>query len=226
MITLLAGLLQLLKSVRRDGLAQGFPQPTERGKNSDAGNRRPLWILALLVFVALAWATKQQKLSVASFSSIGRDSKRTARGYDSKIDWYLKEVNQKKQLNAAKVEVDNFYSAPELDNQTAPVGRVENTEAMTNYGVSMDQDSSAEQVYQQIEADDAVAPPDSPDDFINRRLIAQRMQQEMSQQERKQYIRQFLANARKAGYDITLDSNLRVRRVRKINQYKIFNPDE
>jgi hypothetical protein len=130
---------------------------------------------------------------------------------EAKVNRYLKEINEKYEMAKKNSDFENKSSSQPL----SPDARII-PEPDRNLGVAMDQENSAEKVYNDLYHKEPNTGPMLPADRIAFRLAERKWMSEVERQERKQYVQNFISQAAEAGYAIDLDENLIVTKVKKI----------
>ncbi len=93
-------------------------------------------------------------------------------------------------------------------------------------GVQMDQENSAEKVYEDLYGEKAVFADGLPEEKISNRLANRKWLNEMERAERINFVKNFIRQAYDRGYEVQLDQNLVVIGVKKITSPKSVNIDE
>lgn len=126
------------------------------------------------------------------------------------VNRYLQEADARHHMAAKNSELENKISSRPLGPDAAVI-----PENDRQLGVSLEQENSADKIYNEIYGNGEKAAP-SPEDRINMKLKEDQWMAATEKQERKQYIQNFLREAYDAGYAIDLDENLVVVRVKKV----------
>lgn len=108
----------------------------------------------------------------------------------------------------------------QMDNQAMKIKKGQGDESLLpedtrSYGVQMDQEDTAERLYEDLNANRSHY-GDSLDDKIHSRLANRKFANEVERAERIAFVKGFIRQAYEAGYEVTLDQNLVVVGMRKI----------
>ncbi|MCA9319037.1 hypothetical protein KDA06_05380 [Candidatus Saccharibacteria bacterium] len=127
------------------------------------------------------------------------------------------QMNQKlKELRAMGVEIKNEKA---LEQYRQKLTYDHATAADRDLGVEILIEDGSTSTYEDLNPHQGIYNGQlTPDEKIEMRLNQQRDIAVYERNQKLQYVRQFLENARKQGYDITLNENLEVVKVRKIPQ--------
>lgn len=170
-------------------------------------------VLAWLVF---NWDSSDPKLPRSSFDLPNDGSP------EAKINKYLQDGQFKRQMEMRSREMENKVLAKPLGTDASIEPESDRT-----LGVSLEQENNAQKVYDDLYGDQAhVRPAPSPEDRINARLEQEQWLSQMEKQERRQYVQNFIDQAYEAGYAITLDENLIVVKVKKVQQKPKLSLDQ
>jgi len=108
----------------------------------------------------------------------------------------------------------------QMDAQNMKIAKGQDMESMLpedtrSYGVQMDQENTAERLYEDLNVNRSHY-GDSLDDKIHSRLANRKFVNEAERAERIAFVKAFIRSAYEKGYEVTLDQNLVVVGVRKI----------
>lgn len=170
-------------------------------------------ILVLPVFVWL----QMEESSFSVFSS------RTAQpGYapsmplshDQRVNRMLREVDEKLRWESAKVEVENYRYAPDVD-----VTRSDDFHFDESLQFGIKEQENVD-ILAGAGGDETQRPTYVLDEAINTRLWSAEVRNKQIEKANEEYVKTFLENARRAGYQVTLDQDFRIQSVRKIRRGK------
>lgn len=143
------------------------------------------------------------------------------RGYDSVNkhlqDTYLKHEMMIKARQNENMKVKND-GPMELSEDELDPSRI--------YGVTLDQENTAERIYEDLNGTARSYADSTPDEKINNRLANRRWVNDLERAERIQFVKNFLRSAYEKGYEVQLDENLKVVGVKKINETRKVNIDQ
>jgi hypothetical protein len=128
------------------------------------------------------------------------------------VNRYLQDADARHNMEKKNSEMENKAGAHTL----GPDAAVMPPENDRNLGVSLEQENSGEKVYKELYGNQQDRGTITPEDRINMRLKEEQWMAVAERQERKQYIQNFLKDAYDSGYQIDLDENLVVVRVKKV----------
>jgi hypothetical protein len=126
------------------------------------------------------------------------------------VNRYLQEADARHAMEARNSELENKATARSLGPDAAIV-----PDSDRQLGVSLEQENTGEKVYNELYGNKNKGPM-TPEDRIDLRLKEDQWMAVAERQERKQYIQNFLKEAYDAGYQIDLDENLVVVRVKRV----------
>lgn len=132
------------------------------------------------------------------------------------INQHLQEVHRDLELARMTVEVENAEMAPELRENHLSYRVDDAYRGERLLGLKMEQEDTADRVYRDLARPDGGRKHWSPDETINDRLALRQWVNEYDQKLQQYYIEQFLQNARDAGYEVELNQELEVVRVRNV----------
>ena len=194
----------------------GSKKSLRRKKRKTKSRSNFFWGLAFS-FLALGFLFKNvnsssvQKTDLSSHAPIAMKVVKKDISHEGKVNHILKEMDEKIQWESAKVEVENFRYAPELDTTTNP-GALFQVEQSLQFGVKEQENAPV------IPTDllDKVQYGSALDEKIDEKLWQEEVADATYQKDYEEYIKGFVENARRAGYKVYLDQNLKVTRVQKI----------
>ena len=94
-------------------------------------------------------------------------------------------------------------------------------EQARSFGVQLDSENTADQMYSQLNERPVVTNDNTPDSRINAMLEKNKWLNQQEREERRQYVRNFIKTAYDRGYEVELDQNLQVMGVRPITNRRI-----
>ena len=182
--------------------------------------------IAVLVLPVMVWlhmdeigdkdrADQREFSSLAALGVNGRDviSGRPL-SHDERVNMLLQETDDKRKWASAKVEVDNYHYAPDVQYGLAQ-RKLLRLEEMLHYGIK-EQEVGALAAQAGLEEDLQIN--QVLDEQINTKLVNVQVEERRVEKANEEYVRKFLENARRAGYQVTLDKDLRIRSVRWVGE--------
>lgn len=134
---------------------------------------------------------------------------------EDRVNRHLQELAAKKEMNAMAIKLENDQFISEAGSR--PAEEVWDQPKDRVYGLQLDQEDAAEKVYQDLHHNKSEYSEMLPEDRINARLANAKWIAEMEREEQKQFIANFIRQAREAGYEITLNDQLVVVKVVKVS---------
>lgn len=133
---------------------------------------------------------------------------------EKRLTQYLQDAQKKSELQSLKVKVENTKAL----NEDLPTFLPLETEKSDRraLGVELESDPAMDQVYEDLQLDQSTGQWLSPEQRISARLAERKWLYNYEKEEKKTFIRNFIKAAREAGYDIKIDENLIVTRVKVI----------
>jgi hypothetical protein len=149
------------------------------------------------------------------------DSTARAKEIEERVNKHLFQTSQKIELNREKMQVETAEMA---DKGVRPIQR----EPDLPNGVDFSGDPRIESLVQDLGRDvKDSGDPKSPNDLIQAELFQQDQLQQYSEAYKKEYARQFVENARKAGYEVVLSESYKVLAVKPLRKpaqdFRLFN---
>ena len=179
-------------------------------KNYIAGG---MIVSALLIFLGLENDSSSQKNSQAGSVEFSSRSGRVSNSaYDEKVNKHLFQTQAQKDLKAAKAQAENTMMAPDLHDvaaQTKYGGR--------NNGVQTHSDIWDDQIVQEFEKTQQQESY-KPDFQVQQELYENQMMNQYDQAYREEYKKQFIENARRAGYQVKLGPDNKVISVKPLKK--------
>lgn len=134
----------------------------------------------------------------------------------------IQRVNQHMKEMAIQVERDRLRRAQEARNE---LKRAESGYAQEGYthdqGLTFESEKSMEQLASELDRSQSLREDQlTPEQIVNNRLLDLQMEQKADMAYREEYARQFIENARAAGWEIRLGPNFEVLSVKKIRPRK------
>ena len=179
-------------------------------KNYIAGG---MIVSALLIFLGLendSSSSHPNQTGSAEFSSTS--GRVTNSAYDEKVNKHLFQTQAQKDLKAAKAKAENTMMAPDLHE----------VEAQTKYGsrnsgVQTHGDVWDDQIVEQFEKT-YQQETYKPDFQVQQDLYENQMMNQYDQAYREEYKKQFIENARRAGYQVKLGPDNKVMSVKPLKK--------
>ncbi|MCB0391704.1 MAG: hypothetical protein KDD58_10440 [Bdellovibrionales bacterium] len=174
--------------------------------------------------VVISSALLLMSLSMSSKSTSDKQSKISTKeklSYDqalNRADYYLKTGEMNMKINQLRQELENKRS-------TYAVGYVDpktmQPEEVGRYGIQLEQEYGADDVakYFQQKLEDSSKEYDIKD-RIETHIANERFMKEYNEKYEKEFVKQFVENMNNAGYEVLINDNLQVVRVRKLPQIK------
>lgn len=133
---------------------------------------------------------------------------------EAMVNRHLFYTAQKAELQKEIIQVENSWTAPAVGESLFKDPKPSNKA----YGVDHSPDTYEARVVNDLNLNDKQVNYVSPSGVIQRELHERRVVAEYSQRWKEEYVEQFLENARKNGYEVTLDKDYRVVNVREIRR--------
>ncbi|NJL23817.1 MAG: hypothetical protein HC902_00615 [Calothrix sp. SM1_5_4] len=218
---------------------QGASGP-KAGADKREGLRPPIrWIIyvgsgSLALILSVVLGSRIGKPSSAKIAAraapiagqqIGSDQADLASMQDrvsASITRHMQESTLKEELLRRERQIAN-ERVPVRDLDEVPVMPEQDPSRI--YGLQFDQEDSADQVYRDLQNDNSPA-ENLPSDRINARLANRKWVNEVERAERIQFVRNFIRAAYERGYEVELDQNLVVVRVKKIDGVRKINIEQ
>jgi hypothetical protein len=143
---------------------------------------------------------------------------------DEKVSRYMQEVEAKREMATMVQKIENDQMIKKAGSQPPP--EVWNQAKDHSYGLQLDQENAAEKVYEDINKDKNKNQEMLPEDRINARLSNAKWLYEMERAEQKQFVSNFIRMAKENGYELTLNEQLVVVKVRRIPGNKTISIDK
>lgn len=137
------------------------------------------------------------------------------------VNKHLEQTANKLWMDQQKIEIENKMYAPELT--ARPQQRAIDNKT-TGFDLGVDQ-TSLQTARDLGRVQDNTGEPLSPRDIVRQEQYEQLQLSEYKESYRREYIRQFIENARKKGYELQVDNQGKVTSVKKIrneNGFQIF----
>ncbi len=212
---------------------------SERKKDSGKPNKKagnsPRWIIyvgiiSCLLMVAVLLYPGQDRLHVKKPSVAKhrvpqtQDLASVGGRMNDVVGKYMQEASIKREVMQQQRQLENMNVARlDMNSGNYMAG---GEEKRGDFGVQLDQENSAEEVYRDINGTGSGYADVAPHDRINNRLANRRWMNEMERAERINFVRNFLKSAYDRGYEVQLDQNLVVVGVRRINRMQKINIDQ
>jgi hypothetical protein len=140
---------------------------------------------------------------------------------NASVNRHMADTHMKEDMMRRKRELENRATAPrklQPDPDLLP-------DDTRSYGVQLDQDDSAERLYEQLNGN-RPSYGDNLEEKINQRLANRKWLNEQERAERITFVKNFIRQAYDRGYEVQIDSNLIVTGVRRIEHPKQFNIEQ
>ena len=179
-------------------------------KNYIAGG---MIVSALLIFLGLDNDSSSQKNSQAGEAQLASKSGRVSNSdYDEKVNKHLFHTQAQKDLKSAQAKAENTMMAPDLHD----------VEAQTKYGngnsgVQTHGDVWDDQIVHEFEKNQQ-SDFYKPDFQVQQELYENQMLNQYDQAYREEYKKQFIENARRAGYQVKLGPDNKVISVKPLKK--------
>jgi hypothetical protein len=180
------------------------------------------------LYIGLAFFGLAIVLAIMSFLLSQRSRPSTLRDPSSvnregvlndKINRYLQETARRRELTKMDLELEGEKVKSEFPSDSATYSAHPVPEESKSLGVFLDQEDSAGKVYKDLYGrNDSSAETMLPEERINMRIAQRKWINELEMNQRRQFINNFLKSARDAGYDLELNENLVVVKVKKLQQ--------
>jgi hypothetical protein len=131
------------------------------------------------------------------------------------VDSLRKETQIRKEMDRKKVAVDNYKSAPSLDNAYRAV----EDETNSGSGIKLESDKHAV-ANEQAEPDVRREPVNALEAQINKRLVNDQQAAEFTAQQKRSFIENYKKQALAKGYLVELNDQLVVTKVQKVSKPK------
>jgi hypothetical protein len=201
--------------------------PRAKETKDSSGKSKPLYLSAaalavlLLLFVALSPKAKP-KTSLATAARQPQTTQSADR-INEKISRHMQDLAFQDEVRRQARELENL----EMKGAGAlNVGSIVLDNADQNLGVQMDQEDTAERVFQDIRPKNQPSFENLPVDRINHKLADRKWINNLERAERIQFVRNFIRSAYEKGYEVEIDQNLVVTGVRKMNPNRIMTIDQ
>lgn len=213
------------KPIKIKTLPRSNEAPPPKAKVSPASeskDRDPATVIGL-AFFALAVGLVVLSLHLSNTQTAGQKqlaSVNPEKVLNDKINTYLQETARRREIEKMDLELekDKVKSefAPGAPQAYAPVPNP----SSKPLGVYLDQEDPASEVYKDLYGRNSGAGrPILPEDRINMRIEQRKWINQLQISERKQFIKNFLARARAAGYDLELNDDLVVVKVKRLTNH-------
>jgi hypothetical protein len=188
-----------------------MPLPPQRIVPNQKKQKSPAWMGAALILAAfgliyMVWNSDQ----IAGKTEQASMSKKERSKIDLVVNKHLIMTNKKIELEQERARLEHLTDTPSVGDQILPRNKPN-----ALYGVDHSSDRNELNAVRDLER-----PPElnisSPDAVIQSELADTAAIAESERRYRDEYARQFIANAKAAGYAIELDDNFVVKKVMKI----------
>lgn len=167
-----------------------------------------IFVIAAAGLLWMVW--NADRLALPGMSEQASKKPKDLSKIESVVNRHLIMTNKKIELERERARLEHLADTPEVGDSILPRARPN-----TLYGVDHGSDRNELNAVRDLER-----APDinisSPDAVIQAEMADKQAIAESERRFREEYARQFIANARAGGYDIELDDNFVVTKVRKI----------
>lgn len=179
-----------------------------------------LAVFFLAVIVQRNFFPSVSKVSLSSYSNVKEASihDSSSRGekerHEQRVNHYLREMDEKILWESAKMEVENHRYAPQVEKKNHVSDIEQLVVKQMNFGILEQKDDEVfDDPLSQVQYSPVL------DDKIDAKLWGDQVSEEDFKRSQEEYVKQFVENAKRAGYRVILDKNLRVQRVYKAPVY-------
>lgn len=192
---------------------------SRRQESSSKKTNKDLFLtISLAVVGALALGglylinTQSQAPSSASDPAAKRALQDAA---DQKLTRYLQDSQKKAELQSLKVQMENLRASTTELPAFLPLeeGGVDERRVL---GVELEPDPSMDRIYDELYGTSPGGKWMTPEERISARLAERKWLYNYEKEEKKMYIRNFIAAAREAGYEVQINEDLIVTHVRPL----------
>lgn len=178
-------------------------QPVAIHKKSLSSNKAVIFVVLALAVVAIAiWGLPEEKQNYSR--QVDRHK------VDAIVNKHLMMTNKKIELSQEKTRIEQLDSVPEVGMSILPRQR-----HGALYGIEANSDRNENNAIRDLERPKEID-VSSPDAIIQNEFADRQKQAIQESRARDEYARQFIANARAAGYVIELDDRFVVKSVRRL----------
>jgi hypothetical protein len=182
---------------------------THNENKKDRSNLLPLLLLLLAGFFVFLFLLPEDSKKAPIDQSIVK-----AKEFERKVNKHLFQTSQqmeisreRAELEAAKLMDQGIHSVPGVDPEKAP------------HPFDISTDSRAEALVRELGRDvKAPGAPSGPNDLIQAELFEAQQMQAYSEDYKKEYARQFIENAKNAGYAVKLNDQYKVISVKPLRK--------
>lgn len=194
---------------------QQKPRPEKR-QNNQSVLGVVLLLGAALFFVALALMPEKKpgKSNMASSSYEKNQNSAYSKRAENRVNDHLFMTSKQIELQQQQAALKNDFYAPTVGDSVWP----KQTDRSKTYGVDHSPDVNEATAYQDLNRDSKELNYESPNAVIQGQMFDQDKRQQYELEYKKEYVRQFVENARRNGYEVTVNENFVVTKVAPIRQ--------
>lgn len=183
-------------------------RPRRKRPDERATSYTPVFVIVAIGLLGLLWMATNKKVNGPNRENASLSAE------TQKLNRFLQDGQKKMELNELGVTVENSASRSEELPAFLPLDS-EGSERRP-MGVELEQDPAMENVYNDLYGESRGASIQTPEERINSRLAEKKWVNKFEREEKKMFIRNFISSAREAGYEIELNDDLVVTKVRPI----------
>ncbi len=153
------------------------------------------------------------------------DPSRTNAAIGAAISQHIQDSHLREEMMRRQREIENLRLSETKLTQLTPVPSWDDRSGRS-YGVQLDQDTTIERIYEELNGEKSGYSDFFPEEKINARLANRKWLNEQERAERLHFVKTFIRDAYERGYEVELDQNLVVTGVRRINQNRKIDIDK
>lgn len=184
-------------------------------KKDDKSYLLPLLLLLLSGFFLYLFLMPEKKSATVTAATPSAHSK----AYEDKVNRYLFQTSQRIELEREKAQLE----ASKLSDQDLHPARPEDRTTALDFSADPRQEALLKDLGREARNPDD---PSNPQEEIQAELFQEQQDQAYSEEYKTEYARQFVENARKAGYEVKLSSDFKVLSVKPLRRpadnYQLF----
>lgn len=205
-----------IKVLPKKGAAGPAEPSVKKRTSSPAPKKRPkkdpsqafFFVLVGLITLIAVW------LFLPTSSKVHPSRQAASSPSERKLNQYLQDGQKKTELTEMNVSVENQNAHVEDLPAFLPLDEV--SSERRPMGVELSQDPALDKVYQDLYGQPGTNGEKSPEERISARLAERKWVHQFEREEKKTFIRNFIAAARDAGYEVELNEDLIVTKVRPL----------
>ncbi|MCX7978139.1 MAG: hypothetical protein N2578_03970 [Bdellovibrionaceae bacterium] len=169
-------------------------------------------VLMAVALAALWWGGSSQKEMSSKSAPKSEEVSKLSRDLEQ-INRHMKATQMKIEMERARAALEQSLVERSLNSNSPSSGYKPRIES----GLDLQHDDSGSEVTSILGRQGGTQPYwADPADIVQQRLYEAGLQERMDEMARQEYAREFVENARKAGWDVILDENFKVIAVRRI----------